>query len=260
MSASHYYYEVCGIIGGLGPNATSYLFSEIIKFQNAKKDQDNIPFIVFNNPQIPDRTESLLFGKKDPLPELIYTARLLKKIGATFLAIPCNTAHVYIDDIQAIVGLPVIDMISIAASFIAKTYGDHITIGVLATDGAVKSGLYNNAFSVVAPESHILYPDEEGQKQVMEAIYGKTGIKASFITEENYQILCNQGIKLKEKGADIIIAACTEIPVVFANHLLPFIVVDPMEVLAREILWKTLSSKKNKDIELDSKLNFLHNR
>ncbi len=84
MQISHYYYNVCGIIGGVRPSATSYLFDLIIKHQKVNRDQNHITLLIYNNPQIPDRTEHLIYGKENSLPELIHSAKILKNSGATF--------------------------------------------------------------------------------------------------------------------------------------------------------------------------------
>src|SRR5271155_1358200 len=98
MDKASSYNEIAGIIGGIGPEASNYFISLLVSLhiKNVIKDQDHIPFLLFNNPQIPDRTEYLL-KKSDvsPLQEMIKTGIALKKAGATFLAIPCNTAHAF---------------------------------------------------------------------------------------------------------------------------------------------------------------------
>src|SRR3989344_7801451 len=92
--------KTIGIIGGVGPEATLDLYRWIIKLTPAKKDQDHIPTLIYSLPQIPDRTQALLYGGEDPLPYLVKAAKVLKRGGADFLIIPCNTAHAFIDQLQ----------------------------------------------------------------------------------------------------------------------------------------------------------------
>src|SRR5919198_620940 len=186
------YSELCGIIGGIGPEATNYLFYLIIRFSSAKKDQDHIPLLIFNNPLIPDRTGYLVYGKESPLPELIHTAMILKAAGATFLSIPCNTAHAFISGIEAEVKIEILNMIQLTAKHILNHYGKDITVGLLATDGTVQSRIYQDVFSTLSSKTDILVPDKEGQKRVMDAIYGEKGIKASFCDEHNATLLQNE--------------------------------------------------------------------
>lgn len=239
MYTSKSYNNICGIIGGVGPAATSYLFNLIIKLHPVKKDQEHVPLLIFNNPQIPDRTEHLVYGKESPLLELIHTANVLKNAGATFLAIPCNTAHFYIKDVEKKVGIKILNMIYLTGQHILTSFGKKITVGLLATDGTIKSNIYQNEINGV----EIITPDMQGQKNVMEAIYGKRGIKASFVDEHNFQLLHTEAKKLINREASVIIEGCTEIPLVLSQSKCNFPIIDPMEILANKILEITLDSK-----------------
>ncbi len=90
---------ILGILGGMGPLATCEFFKKIIELTPAEKDQDHLHIIIDNNTNIPDRTEYILGKGKDPRIELIRSAIRLESIGADYIAIPCNTAHYFYDDI-----------------------------------------------------------------------------------------------------------------------------------------------------------------
>jgi len=85
--------KTIGILGGMGPYATVELFSKILKFTPARKDQEHLRIIIDNNLKIPDRTEAILGNGKSLLPEMIATAKNLEKAKVDFILIPCNTAH-----------------------------------------------------------------------------------------------------------------------------------------------------------------------
>ena len=106
-------HPVIGIIGGMGPEATVDLMRRVIAATPAGDDGDHIHMIVDNNPKIPSRIATLIDGNGiDPAPELIRMARGLEAAGATVLAIPCNTAHAYADQIAASVAIPLLDMVA----------------------------------------------------------------------------------------------------------------------------------------------------
>lgn len=241
--------EIVGIIGGIGPEASNYFVSLLIKIQKGtiKKDQDHIPFLMFNNPQIPDRSKHLVYGKQNPLPEFIKTGQVLKNAGATFLAMPCNTSHAYIQEIEKAVGVKVLNMVEITAKFVIKTFGKKAVIGILATDGTIKSMLYQKEFSKISTEATVIIPDDKGQKNVMEAIYD---IKAFSVNSANTQALYQEAEILMERGATLIILGCTEIPLALPKHKRVFPMVDPMEILAKEVVLKTLISKVTKKYPL----------
>ena len=98
---------VLGVLGGVGPLATAYFMELVIKKTPARCDQDNIPMSVFNDPQIPDRTAYILDGSApDPLPEMTRVVLWLERAGADYIAIPCNTAHYFYEQIAASATVP----------------------------------------------------------------------------------------------------------------------------------------------------------
>ena len=92
--------KTIGILGGMGPEATIDLYYRIIKATPACKDQDHIKTIIYSNPKIPDRTKAILSEGRSPLPELLSTASAIKRAGADFIIIPCNTAHYFINALR----------------------------------------------------------------------------------------------------------------------------------------------------------------
>jgi aspartate racemase len=243
MSQSHTYTEIAGIIGGIGPEATNYFTSLLVqlRLQYAAKDQDHIPFLLFNNPQIPDRTEYLL-KKSDvnPISEIIKTGIALKNAGATFLVMPCNTAHAFAEMVEEEVGLPLINMLDETAAYVQRVHGDKATVGVLATTGTMETKLFQKSFSKVSKNITVLTPDASEQEEVMKAIYD---IKSNSVNDGNVQILYAAANKLLRRGASIIILGCTEIPLALKADKCKFFRIDTMEVLAKKVLEKTLLSK-----------------
>lgn len=243
MNTFRNYHEICGIIGGVGPAATNYLFGLIIKLHKAaKKDQNHIPLLIFNNPQIPDRTEHLINGGENPLSELIQTANILKKAGATFIAIPCITAHVYIKEIEKEAGIKTINLIKLTLDHIRTAFGKTAIVGLLATDGTIKSNIFKDEMNGL----NIVIPDKHGQKNVMEAVYGKYGLKASCLNNRNFKLLYHEAKKLIKNKANVIVAGCTEIPLVLKQSKCNFPIIDPMELMAKEILERTLNNSSFK--------------
>lgn len=246
MNKAGSYKEVAGIIGGIGPEATSYFISLLISLRSpfAHKDQDHIPFLLFNNPQIPDRTEYLL-EKNDtsPLPEIIRTGIALKKAGARFLVMPCNTIHAFAQEIEEKVGLPLINMIDETAISVQRTYGNNVTVGVLATTGTIQSRLYQHSFRKTSRNITVLTPPAQEQALIMQAIYS---IKSVSVNEWNTQILFNAANRLYAKGASVIILGCTEIPLALQEEKYKFFRVDPMEVLAQKVIERSILSKSVK--------------
>jgi aspartate racemase len=225
-----------GILGGMGPEATLHLFNLIIKNSSASKDQDHIPVIIYNNPLIPDRTMHIVYNEESPLPLLIEGAQKLERAGADMILIACNTAHYYIKEIEPHISTPVLDMIDLTSQFISGSRDSNVSgrikAGILATTGTINTSLYQRSLLEYDVEPLILTPSEQ-QELVMEAVYGKKGIKAGYKRAPK-QLIIKAAKLLIERGADIIIAGCTEIPIVLRGSDIDAELVNSMDVLAKE--------------------------
>ncbi|WP_409275851.1 aspartate/glutamate racemase family protein [Neobacillus sp. SCS-31] len=219
--------KVVGIIGGMGPLATVDLMSKIIFYTPAKKDQDHIHIIVDNYSQIPDRTTAILGKGTDPTPFMIQSARLLENAGADFLVMACNTAHFYFNAVSNSVSIPILNMPLETARFL---HGNKLRrAGLLATDGTINTKLYQHSCETY--DIHVIEPDLQMQKEVMEGIYA---IKAGNL-DEGFLHLSEAADKLRESGAEAIIAGCTEIPLVLKSSE-QMNIIDPTEILAKRVI------------------------
>ena len=135
--------KVIGIIGGMGPEATASLFTRIIKCTKVEKDQDHYRVVIDSNPKIPDRTAAILGRGQSPVPAIVATGKNLEKIGADLLLLPCITSHYFIQEIQNHLSVPVINAIEELYKYIVNKDPNASKIGVLATSGTIKSGLFN---------------------------------------------------------------------------------------------------------------------
>lgn len=217
--------KAIGIIGGMGPLATADLFEKIILHTRAACDQEHLRVYIDSNTNIPDRTAALLHGGADPTPELTASARGLERQGAEVLVMPCNTAHNFYDAVQAAVSAPVLHMIRLTAQALA---GRGVRkAGLLATDGTVRTGIYQRTFAGTGVE--LLEPETEGQRAVMEMIY--QGVKAG---RRDYDAApARRAMEaLLERGAETLILGCTELPLAVDLYGLDFPVTDPTLELA----------------------------
>lgn len=225
--------KIIGIIGGMGPEATAGLFLKIIKATPVEKDQDHFRVIIDSNPKIPDRTAAILGNGPSPLEAMIETGRNLEKLGVSVAGIPCITAHFYIEELQKALSYKILNALQELQKSISSAYRDIERIGVLSTTGTMRTGLFNR---YLAPYE-ILYPGSHTQEtKVMEAIYGKYGIKKGNTGEYPARLLREAGQELVEKGAQAIVAGCTELPLVLRQEHFSVPLFDPMEVLARALV------------------------
>lgn len=227
-----------GVLGGMGPMATSVFFEKLIKNTAAEKDQDHIDTVILNHATLPDRTESILEHKKLPFLNAVKKdLELLEMAGVENIAIPCNTSHYFYNDIQSMTSIHVINMVQVTVKYIAQKYGTSSKIGVLATNGTIESGVYDEACKLYNLESH--NPDADIQNRVMGTIYN---IKA----DSNYEATELENIiksLITEEGCHAIILGCTELSCVPLNDDLQKYCIDPMELLVHESI--TLSGKQS---------------
>lgn len=226
-----------GIVGGVGPAATVDFMGKVVKNTPAGRDQDHIKMVVEQNPQIPDRTANLLHNATDPTVAMYSTCKRLEDEGADAIAIPCNTAHAYVERIQDHLRIPIINMLTETIDFIQRTYGSSRQVGLLATSGTLQSRVYHCAAERVGLD--LLVPDDAAQALVMRSIYGERGVKAGHTSGPCKDDLLTAAAHLVECGATILILGCTELPLVLpqSDGLLigttRVALVDPTTVLAR---------------------------
>ena len=215
-----------GIIGGMGPEATIDFMSRVIALTPSQRDQDHIRMVVENNPHIPDRQAAV---ENDLIAlELTSIAERLELAGADFLVLPCNTAHVFIDDLLKNIQIPFVHIVNETINEIVKEHPNIKNIGLLATDMCIHSGIYHQAIKSV--DQSVLVLEQQDQKSCMQLIYDVKRGKYSKSTKTDMVRLADQ---LIQKGADIIVAGCTEIPLILDTKSIDVPLVSSTEVLAK---------------------------
>jgi aspartate racemase len=220
--------KVIGVLGGMGPEATIELFAQIVRRTRAKKDREHLRVLIDNNPKVPDRTAAVLHGGESCLPELVRSARALARAGADFIVIPCVTVHYFHGALQRRSSLPVLHIIDETVKRIRKRHPGTRRVGLLATTGTIQAGLFQQALAGTKVE--LLVPQEKAQQDlVMTAIYA---IKADGANDRAKSLVREAADDLVARGAQVVVAGCTEIPLVLKDGDLPVPVIDPIAILA----------------------------
>jgi aspartate racemase len=221
--------QTIGILGGMGPLATADLYQKIIAATPARRDQDHCHVIIDSDPAIPDRTAALNGSGPDALPGLIVSAQRLVVAGADFIVIPCNTAHAFLPRLRPHVGVPIIDMIAATAEAVRAAFPQARRIGILAYQGTIATGLYHNALRARGLEP--LSPSAEEQRRLVDGAI--EAVKAGDTRPEVGGWLAQGGQELIARGAEVLLAACTEIPIVLHAPMVSVPLLDPTLILAR---------------------------
>jgi aspartate racemase len=212
--------QILGILGGMGPVATTAFMARVQALTPAKRDEDHIRMLVDLNPHVPNRhTQPEAAGVT--LGEM---AVRLREAGAQVLCMPCNTAHSHADAIRA-AGLPFIDMICATVETAAGTGATRI--GVLATPGG--EALYADALAKAGLE--IVRLEGADREAFMTAVFA---VKAGDDGEGPRGEMRRLAAALVQAGAGAVIAGCTEVPLLLRAEEVRVPLVDSAEVLATE--------------------------
>lgn len=214
-----------GVLGGMGPAATAHFFKRVVELTPATRDQEHLRIVVYNDPQVPDRTAAILGEGTDPLPALLAGIEALEKAGAEVLAMPCNSAHYWLEEMRRASKVPILNIVSEVAAALAGLRPKPEKVGLLATTGTVQSGIYERPLSQLG--CRLLLPEEWEQGDLMAVI---RRIKSSEADADSVRVFAQ---KLIDRGAQAIILGCTELSLVADRLHLPVPVVDSVEVLAQ---------------------------
>ncbi|UUW88787.1 aspartate/glutamate racemase family protein [Pimelobacter simplex] len=218
--------SLLGVLGGMGPIATAYFFEQLIAATPASVDQEHIPVVIWSDGRVPDRTDALLGRGPSPVPAMSEGWHALRNAGADLIAIPCNTAHAFLADLDLTPRHGFVDMI--AATIEAAAALSSGRVGLFATRGTRLTGLYDRAAQEHGLD--LVHVDEDDQENLIdEAIRIVKGGADPDLAE---RLIEEATRALAASGCDVVLAACTEIPLASrrAAQVLP--VVDSVACLA----------------------------
>jgi len=223
-------HKVVGVLGGMGPEATLAFYANLIAATPATRDQDHLQVIINSNPRVPDRTAAVLGKGPSPVPALLAGIEVLARAGATFVVIPCVSAHIFIDELRKDAALPVISILDVVADAIGGHPGGVRKVGLIATEGTIRAGVFARRLS--AGQIDVLCPAETDQGIVSGAIYD---VKAGA-TPARRRAIAGDLVAVSERliasSAQALVLGCTEIPLVFPSASVGVPVFDSLKLLA----------------------------
>jgi len=227
--------KTVGIIGGLGPETTSEFYLDIV-FSCYKKTKKARPCIIISSVPLPYQIEEDLImnnsGSERYIPFLVNEAKRLEKAGADFIVMPCNSLHVFIEEIRNAVKIPVLSIIEETVKFLKKN--KFRKVGIVSTSATIQNKLYENAFE----KNKIAYatPNDLQQAKMGKFILNLvTGQQKNSDREELIKIINN----FEEKDVDCVALACTDLQLLIPKH--PTLkIFDTMKILADATVEKIL--------------------
>ncbi len=220
-----------GVLGGMGPAATLDFFAKILKGTAATCDQEHLHLIIDNNPHVPNRNEWVAGMGPSPGPALVEMARRLEQAGADFLVLPCNAAHVFQDRIRQSVSIPLLSIIDETRDALLRRFPGTACVGVLASTGCIDAQLYQRAFGEAGVE--VVVPIGGDRDTFMDLL---CRIKAGDLSSDTSRAMRVLAAHLIARGADVLVAGCTEVPLVLDGSDLPRPLVDSTAVLVERTI------------------------
>ena len=226
-----------GILGGMGTQAGLDFCNKLAKLNKGKTDQQYPLFILYNKSNIPGRPENLHKYNK-VLKSLLAGCKFLEKSNCKFIVIPCNTAHYWFDDLQKKTKIPIISMPREVYNHSNKTCKKNSKIGLLATEGTLKTGIYNKFFD---KKFKLINPSKSIQKNNVNMAIKFVKIGKIKEAEKALKPAVNYLLKMNCKK---IILGCTELPIAifayksFKKAKLSRIFMDPNLILAEASMKK----------------------
>jgi aspartate racemase len=216
-----------GVIGGMGPLATADFFRKLIDATPANYDDEHIPVLIHSVPQVPSRLAAILHGGPSPLPALLAARDRLLNAGATMLAMPCNTAHHWYDDLVAGCPVPFIHIVDAVAERLPAGARE---LGIVATRATLRARVFEQRLA--GRGIALSAPDEATYDRAVQPAIDAVKRGA---TEEGGRLLEPVIASELERGAAAVVLACTELPIALDAIASPLRArcIDSTDALAR---------------------------
>jgi len=246
-----------GILGGMGTQAGLDFCNKLAILNRGKIDQEYPLFILYNKSNIPGRPESIgvqtgnLSNKSSNnnskkkynhvLKSLLQGCKLLQKNKCKFIVIPCNTAHYWYEDLQKKINIPIVNMPKEVFKFTKKNCKKNSKVGLLATEGTLKTGVYDKIFN---KDFNLIHPSQILQKKSVNKAIKLVKMGNVKAAAKVIKPAINKLIKMKCKK---IILGCTELPLAifafksFKKVKLSKTFFDPNLILAHSTMKKYLA-------------------
>lgn len=235
-----------GILGGMGPLAgidfARKLIEAATELFGAERDQDQVPFVLWSVPQVPDRVGPLLSGEgESPLSAMRVGVDALNGLGVDVIAIACNTAHAWHRDLAATSRAPIPHIAEVTTRAVSVLPGVS-KIGLVGTEATLSVGLYQKpleraGFSCLVPE-----PDDINNLVKPAIALVKQG-RVSAAAEPARKV-CE---RLIARGADAVVLACSELPIALEplQNALSTVAIDPARIMAHACLAFSASGSRD---------------
>lgn len=221
--------KTIGVLGGMGPEASSNLYTKIIQYAQHKydavQDFDYPPIIIYSLPLF-GFDEKGIADEKLVKKQLIEGVKKLESAGCDLIIIACNTVHSYYQEMQSAVKVPIFNIIEETKKRVTK-FG-YKKVGLFASESTNKLKLYQRRFAdsnidVISPNSE----QQEILNRVIENVMGGNQKTEDII------FLKDIARDYVRQGAEAIVMGCTEIPLAINQAHTDIKLFDTIEIIVQ---------------------------
>ncbi|TIU10414.1 MAG: aspartate/glutamate racemase family protein [Mesorhizobium sp.] len=236
-----------GVVGGMGSFATAKFLEVLARKSRAERDQDHIPFICLSAPNIADRSKAIAIGSDAPLRQILERTYWLEKTGCGAIAIPCNTAHLWANEIKGALSVKLIDMVEITRKAIESSCGSearNLRSISLGTSASIRNGLYAWPYdgdfgNEYRRNSHHI---QHTATKIIDAV--KSGNMAYA-----HNALAALIQSIRSIGFDTIVLGCSELSAICGDLSNDADIIDPIDILADACIdWWATEGRSPPDI------------
>jgi aspartate racemase len=214
LTQSGIHMKKLGIIGGLGPETTAEFYLEVVFNCYKNNKEARPPIMIWSVPLNYEIENDLLTkssGEERYIPYLVDAAEKLESAGADFLVMPCNSLHIFIDEIRNAVNIPVLSIIEETVKFLKKK--NISKVGLLATSSSIKNRLYEDALA--KEDIAQVLPDEFEQAKMGKMI---SNIILNRHANKDREELLKVINGFEKRGVEVVILACTDLQLLIPDH------------------------------------------
>jgi len=222
-----------GVLGGMGPAASVDLYAKVVALTRAASDRDHVRLVLDGDPVVPDRQAAVAGTGPSAGPAIVAKALRLKAAGAEVLAMACHAAHAYQADVEAATGLPFVSLVEVAVEAARAAAPAAAAAGLLATPATLTARLYEGP--AAAAGLALVTPDDlrDGRERLMDLVWR---VKAGDLGPDVRAGMRELAAALVAAGAGVVVAACTEVPLVLGEDDVAVPLVDATAALAARLV------------------------
>jgi len=217
-----------GILAGMGPRSTGPFLDLVItacqQKYGARHDIDFPKMLICSQPApfYEDRPIDHAALEAATLEGLLH----LQSAGADFLAIACNTVHIYYPRLAAAVTVPLLNIVELAVAAIPRSKQN---VAVVAARPTIASGIFQSALE--AANFNLIDPNWQADVDAM-----LSAVREATDPEKFKRLWESLLTKAQGSGADAVLLACLDLSGIVCFASTQLVIIDAANCLAISVV------------------------